>query len=82
MRVAVVNIRKVRVLVAQGRVLMKMAVRCTAAQYRRVIVLMVFIMDMLMHVFHRFMNMLVRVAFGQVQPDTATHQRAGQPKRQ
>jgi len=68
-RVAVVNVRKVRVLVAQGRVLMHMAVRCTALQFWWVRMLMVFIVDVLMRVFHRFMHMSVRVTFGQVQPN-------------
>lgn len=79
---AVVNVRKVRVLVAQGRVLMHVAVRCRALQFWPVLVLMVFVVGVLMRVFHRFMRMVVGVAFGQVQPNPPTHQRAGQPKRQ
>ena len=48
---------------------MRMAVRCTALQLWRVLVLMVFIVGVLVRVFHRFMHMLVCVAFGQVQPN-------------
>jgi heme/copper-type cytochrome/quinol oxidase subunit 2 len=79
---AVVNVREVGVLVAQGRMLMHVAVCCTALQVWQVLVLMVFVVAVLMGVLHRFMYMVVRVAFGQVQPDAASHQRAGQPKSQ
>ena len=80
-RVPVVDIRKVRVRVAQRRVHMRMLVRLAAVPHEGMRVRMVFVMHMAVRVCQWFVQMLMRMPLHQVQRHTGRHQQQRRPKR-
>ena len=76
----VVYIREMRMAVLQWVVLMPMAVRLHSDPFKFVIVLMVCVMEVFVCMVLRRMLMFVRMVFGQVQPDTCSHERCRHPK--
>ena len=77
---AVVNIRIMRMFVAEGLMNVKMIMRFAAIPIQVMLVLMMGIVSMPMAVGECFMNMFVFVTFGQMQPDSHRHQDRRQPK--
>ena len=79
-RMRVVGVRIVRVGVRQG--FMPMTVRMSGSRGDRLIVSMpmMFVVHVLMLVFHRLVRMLVLVPFGDMQPDANPHQHCRQGK--
>lgn len=78
----VVNVRKVRVAVVHGRMLMRMGVRLGAIPIGVVAVLVVGIVAVWVGVGQRGVLVVVRVVFAQVQPDPSGHQPRSQPENQ
>ena len=76
-----VNIGVMRVAVPYGQVHMPMAVSSLAAQRKIMRMAVVFVVAVRMVVVKRFMQMLVSMVFGQVQPDSQAHQRSGNQER-
>ncbi len=76
-----IGIREMRVLVLQPEVSMPVRVRRRLVMGFRVGVLMVFVMHMRMRVFLRLVDMLVLMAFGEMQPDAEGHQTCRYPER-
>ena len=81
MHMPMVNIRVMRVAVPYGQMHMPMAVSSLAAPRKIMRMAVVFVVAVRMVVVQRFMKMLVRMVFGQVQPDAQAHQRGGNPER-
>ena len=80
MPVAVVNVRKVRVLVRHYRMVMRMGMGLRALPGKVVRMLVMRVMHMAVCVRKRFMRVFVFVVFGQVQPDAQRHESARQPE--
>ena len=80
MPVPVVNIRIMRVAVRQFLVPMRVRVRFTRWIAGSMNVLVMRVMRVPMVVHQRFMAMLMRVALGQVQPNSGGHKQAGDQK--
>jgi hypothetical protein len=78
----VVNVRKMRVAVVHGRMLMRMGVRLGAIPIGVVAVLVVGIVAVWMGVGQRGVLVVVRVVFAQVQPNPGGHQPCCQPENQ
>lgn len=68
------DIREVRVTVPDRRVLMDMTVRLCSIPVKRMLVLMMLIVNVTMFVRERVVLMFVCMAFGEVNPDANTHQ--------
>ena len=81
MHMPMVNIGVMRVAVPYGQMHMPMAVSSLAAPRNIMRMAVVFVVAVRMVVVKRFMQMLVPMVFGQVQPDAQAHQRGGNPKR-
>ena len=75
-----VNIRVMRVAVPYGQMHMPMAVSSLAAPRKIMCMAVVFVVAVRMVVVQRFMEMLVSMVFGEVQPDAQAHQRSGNPE--
>lgn len=75
------NVRKMRVLVHHGHVLMQMVVRLSAVPIRAMCMLMMRVVRVHVAMFQRLMGMIVLMALGQVQPDADAHQRTRRPER-
>jgi hypothetical protein len=58
----------------------RMRVRLTTVPWRVVRVLVMFVVDVAMRVRRRFMRVRVYVAFSEVKPDAASHERGGDPE--
>ena len=71
MVVPMMRIRKMVMRVSYGLMPVSVSVSSAGCDGRIVLVAMVFVMDMLVLVFQRVMNMFVLVPLAQVQPDTA-----------
>lgn len=80
MRVAVMDVRVMRVTVPDGEVFVQMAVLATCLRFKCVSMLMVFVMTVHMLVFQRLMQVFMGVTFPQVQPHPAPHQRGRHPE--
>ena len=80
MTMPMMQIGIVRVPVCDADMPMPMGVRFARRIGRRVIVLMVLVMTMPMLVFHGFVQMLVLVPLGQMEPQPKAHQRPGDHK--
>ena len=80
MRMLVMNVWIVGVLVLDGDMAMPVHMRLGQCHPGFMRMLMVLVMVVRMAVFHRFVRVFMRMVFGQVQPDTQGHQRAGDPK--
>ena len=78
--VPVVEVRVVRMAVHQRRMVVRMGVRRAAVPVRVVLMLVVHIVDMLVRVFHRVVDVRVQMPFGQVEPDAQGHERGGDPE--
>ena len=76
----VVDIRKMRVVMPECRVMMRMGMRFGSVTRRVMLMLMMGIMHMFVRMFHRLMDMIVLVPFGQVQPHAQPHQSDRNPK--
>ena len=63
-----------------GGVTMPVAMRFSDVPGERVRVLVMFIVDMPVAVFQRFMVVLVFVSLGKMQPDAPAHQAGGKPE--
>ena len=74
------DVWKVRMLMHHGGVTMPMAVRFGDIPDEIVRMLMVFIMDMPVAVFQRFMAVFMFMALGEMQPDAPAHQAGGKPE--
>ena len=74
MRVAVVQIRIVRVLVAKGVVGVRVSMRLTRWIFGGVSVLVVRVVDVSVQMIERFVFMPVVVLLSQVEPNTKRHQ--------
>lgn len=81
MAVPVMQVGIMGVPVDHRRMAMPMAVRLTRRDARRVIMLVMCVVDMAMLVFERFVGMFVAVRFGQVQPKSNRHQDARDDER-
>ena len=79
MSVAVMDVGKVRMEMAQRFMRVEMLVRAVAIPGEVVRVAMVFVMDVRMGMPQRLVLVFVRVVLGQVQPDPGRHQSGGQP---
>lgn len=71
---AMMQVRKMRVAVDQRRMLVAMGVRFAGRSIRPMFMLVMRIVDMPVFVLYRFVVMLVRVPFGQMQVKADTHQ--------
>ena len=80
MCVSVVNIRKMRMLVRHGDMTMPVLMRLVIVPIEIVKMLMVFVVDMPMTVFHWLMHVSVLMMLRQVQPDAHAHQARCQPE--
>ena len=69
----VVHVRDVRMLVPEALVMVGVRVRLSRRVLRAMLMLVMGIMDMGMSVLHGFVNVLVIVLLGQVQPYTDRH---------
>ena len=76
MGVAVVRVRVVWVPMSQPDVFVQMGMRLTGRVVRRMIVPVVLIVPVPVLMLHLGMEMLMRVALGQMQPEASAHQRA------
>ena len=81
MPVAMVQVRIVRMTVAQRLVCVRMGMRLGSIPREIVIVLMMLVMTMTMVVCHRFVHVFVLMTFADVQPHTEHHECAGKPER-
>ena len=77
MIVPVVDVGVVSVRVPQGFVPVRTAVRLPLWIFRGVLVSVVFVVDVQVFVLQRFVSVLVFVPFGQMEPDTQSHERRG-----
>ncbi len=75
MPVAVVQVGIVRMLVRERGVPMPMAVRLPSGVIRRVLMLVMGVVDVPVLVFHRLVNVLMCVRLSEVQIDADGHQR-------
>ena len=73
------GVREVRMLVRHQRVAVPMSVGLLALPSELVRMLVMLVMAMGVNVGDRFVGVNLFVMLRQVQPDTATHQRAGDP---
>ena len=78
MPVPVMNVGVMRVRMKQGLVPVRVAVRLASRVVRTVGVLVMFIVGVEVVMLHRFVLMLVFMAFGQVQPHPQSHQDGGE----
>lgn len=76
------NVRKVRMTVAQRRVFMFVAVGFAAVPFKWMLVLMMLVVHMPMAVLEWIVPVLVAVVFPQVNPHAKAHQQGGGPERQ
>ena len=81
MPVPMVQVRIVRVLVAQWCVVVRVRVRLAGRIVRTMGMLMMLIMNVVVVVRHRCVSVLMLVSFGQVQQDANAHQHRGAHKR-
>ena len=58
----------------------RMSVRLLAIPAERMVMTVMLVMRMGMRMRHRFVNVLVRVIFGDVQPNAKTHTDSGDPE--
>lgn len=79
-RVPVMDVRKMRMRMGQRFMPMRMSMRLFAIPRKIVLVSMMRIMAMFMGMFHRLMDMLMFMLFGQMQPHSRAHQQTGQPE--
>lgn len=77
MFVTVVDIRIMRMLMAQALMLVAMGVGLPGVLAGFVLMLMMFIMDVLMFVLEFFVGVLVLVVFGEVEVDAGCHAQGG-----
>ena len=77
MFVTVVDIRIMRMLMAQALMLVAVGVRLPGVLGRFVLMLMMLIVDVLMFVLEFFVGMLVLVVFGEVEVDAGGHAQGG-----
>ena len=80
MRVPVVNVWEMRVAVPQLGVGVPVAVFLAAIPASRMVVLMVFVVNMFVAVYQHFVDMLMIVFFSQMQPHAQTHQSRRNPE--
>lgn len=80
MRVAMMNIRKMRMVMPNRQMLMCMTVRNAGRLIPDVLMLMMLVMNMTMGVLQRLVLMGVVMRLGQVQPHADYHERRGQPE--
>lgn len=80
MVVTVVEVRIVRMAVAQATVLMVMAVRFAPVPSGCVLMPVVLVVDVLMTMHEVFVHMRVFVLLGKVEPDARGHQPRGDPE--
>ena len=78
--VGVVHVGDMRVLVAQALVPVPMRMRLAWRIVCRMLVLMVLVVHVAVEVLHGLVLMLVLMVFSHMQPDTETHQNAGDSK--
>ena len=78
--VPVMDVRVMRMTVPYHWVLVQVAVLTDAAPFKCMRVLVVCIVAVQMLMRHRFMDMIVPVLFGQMEPDPQPHQEGGRPK--
>ena len=81
MLVAMMKIRVVRMCVGQLIMAMGVSMRFPGRIIRGVGMLMMFIVPVRMLMSHRLVMMLVRMAFGQMQPNPYHHETAGKPEK-
>ena len=82
MPVPVVNIRKVRVIMANRRMLMDMTVSTVACCFTVMLVLVMLVVSVPVAVLQRLMQMQMLMALGQVQPDSVDHAGCRDPEQQ
>jgi hypothetical protein len=76
----VVHVGIVRMAVGKLLMYVWMRVRLTTVPRKVVRVLVMFVMPVAMRVRRRFMRVRVFMAFSQVKPDAASHERGGDPE--
>ena len=74
------NVRKMRMLVDDGDVLVNMLMRATCIPLKCVCMLMVRVVRVHVAVFECLMDVFVLMALGQVQPYARSHQAGSQPE--
>lgn len=80
MRMAMVDVRVMRVLVDQRFVPVGVGMRLLAIPGKVMLVLVVLVMTMRVRVFHRFVRVLMLVPLAQMQPYAEGHQPRGNPE--
>ena len=78
---AVMDVRKMGMLVGQDCMPMRMAVRLAAIPVEIVFVRVMRVVNVWMGVFERLMRVLMLVMLGQMQPNPNPHQESGDPER-
>lgn len=74
--VPVMDVGEMRVRMCQRLVNVRMRVRLARVDARRVLVLVMFVVNVAVCVFQSLVQMFMFVLFGEMQPDTKTHQHA------
>ena len=81
-RVPVMNIRKMRVTVLNGQMLMHMTVDNARGFIPGMLMLMMHVMGMPVRMLQRLVQVHVCMGLGQVQPHSKKHEGCGQPEQQ